>query len=125
MSKTDILYNGACPVCSREINHYARLSRAQALPLRYDDLNDAEVLRNWGVSAEAAARRLHVRKDGEIHVGVPAFIVLWGSLPRYRWLAKLVNLPGVNRVACRIYDSILAPLLYRRHVKRQARLTSR
>ena len=66
MSETDVLYNADCPVCSREIDHYARLSDAQALPLRFDDLNDAEVLRDWGVSADDAAKRLHVRKAGEI-----------------------------------------------------------
>lgn len=119
MAKTDVLYNAECPICSREIDHYARLTHAQALPLRYDDLNDAEVLSTWGVSAEDAARRLHVRKDGQILAGIPAFIVLWESLPRYRWLARLVRLPGVYGLANWTYEWLLAPLLYRRHVKRQ------
>ncbi|WP_195821779.1 thiol-disulfide oxidoreductase DCC family protein [Roseobacter sp. MH60115] len=119
MSKTDILYNGACPVCSREIAHYRRLSAARDLPHRYDDLADAENLRTWGVTADDAAKRLHVRKDGRIYVGVPAFIALWEDLPGYRWLARFVKLPGVFHVARWTYNRILAPLLYHRHVKRQ------
>lgn len=119
MSKTDVLYNAECPVCSREIDHYARLSNADALPLRYDDLNDADVLKTWGVTADDAAKRLHVRKDGQVFVGVPAFIALWQSLPRYRWLARLVSLPGIHMFAHWIYEGVLAPVLYRRHVKRQ------
>lgn len=118
MSKTDILYNGVCPVCSREIAHYQRLSTAHDLPHRYDDLAEAENLRAWGVAADDAARRLHVRKGGQIFIGVPAFIALWEGLPGYRWLARFVRLPGVFHVASWTYDRILAPLLYRRHVKR-------
>ncbi|WP_300009309.1 thiol-disulfide oxidoreductase DCC family protein [uncultured Roseobacter sp.] len=120
MSKTDILYNGTCPVCSREIAHYRRLSTACDLPHRYDDLADAENLRTWGVDAADAARRLHVRKDGRTHIGVPAFIALWEGLPGYRWLARFVRLPGIFFVASWAYDRILAPLLYQRHVKRQS-----
>lgn len=119
MNKTDILYNGACPVCSREIAHYRRLSTARDLPHRYDDLADAENLRTWGVTADDAAKRLHVRKDGRIYVGVPAFIALWEDLPGYRWLARFVKLPGVFHAARWTYNRILAPLLYRRHVRRQ------
>lgn len=124
MSKTDVLYNAACSVCSREIDHYARISADQALPLRYDDLNNAGLLRAWGISAEDAAKRLHVRKDGQIYSGVPAFIVLWQALPRYRWLAKFVSLPGVYRCATWVYDGMLAPALYRRHQKRVAKATA-
>lgn len=119
MADTDVLYNAGCPVCSREIDHYARLSAAQALPVRYDDLNDAKALEDWGVTADEAAQRLHVRKNGQLYIGVPAFIVLWQSLPRYRWLAQLVSLPGVYRLACWTYDGVLAPMLYRSHLKRQ------
>lgn len=119
MSETEVLYNDACPVCRREVNHYAKLSAQAALPILYDDLGDAERLARWGLSPEQAAKRLHVRKDGQIYAGIPAFIVLWREIPRYRWLARLVSLPGVHGAACLIYDHVLAPLLYRWHVKRQ------
>ncbi|WP_300058568.1 thiol-disulfide oxidoreductase DCC family protein [uncultured Roseobacter sp.] len=121
MSETDVLYNAQCPVCSREIDHYARLTEAQALPLSYDDLNDVTTLARWGVTADDAARRLHVRRNGALYVGVPAFIVLWQSLPRYRWLAWLVSLPGLYRLAHWTYEGVLAPLLYRSHLRRQAK----
>lgn len=119
--KTEVLYNGECPVCSREVDHYARLSDAQALPIRYDDLNDLSKLDAWGITPDQAARRLHVRKDGEITAGIPAFIVLWREIPQMRWLAKLINLPVVHRIACWGYDYALAPLIYRWHLVRQRR----
>ncbi|WP_299968351.1 thiol-disulfide oxidoreductase DCC family protein [uncultured Roseobacter sp.] len=120
MSETEVLYNADCPVCRREIDHYARLTKAQALPLRYTDLSAAH-LQEWGVTADAAARRLHVRKQGEILAGLPAFVALWRALPRYRWLARLVSLPGIYGLANLIYERVLAPLLYRAHRRRIAR----
>ncbi|WP_298837554.1 thiol-disulfide oxidoreductase DCC family protein [uncultured Roseobacter sp.] len=118
---TAVLYNDACPVCRKEIRHYAGISEKAALPIRYDDLNDAGLLTAWGVSADDAARRLHVQKNGELLSGIPAFIALWQDIPRYHWLARLVGLPGVRAAAVLVYDHILAPALYRQHLRRVAR----
>lgn len=120
MSKeTEVLYNASCPVCRREIEHYEKVSTRDALPIRYDDLGDAATLSRWGIDAEAAARRLHVRKDGQTYAGIPAFLVLWRDIPQWHWLARLVALPGVHWVANKVYDHVLAPALYRLHVMRQ------
>ena len=119
--KTSVLYNADCPVCSYEINHYAKFSAAQSLPIGFDDLNDKERLDAWGLDTETAAKRLHVLKDGQLYSGIPAFIELWQEMPKYRWLARIVSLPGVFHVAVLIYDNILAPLIYRSHIKRVAR----
>ena len=117
--ETEVLYNGACPICSREVNHYARLIEKQALAIRYDDLGDAEKLAEWGITPQDAAKRFHVRKGGEITSGIPAFVVLWREIPQTRWLARVINLPVIHGLACAVYDYILAPLLYRWHMKRQ------
>lgn len=122
MSKTEVLYNDACPVCRTEVRHYAKISARAALPITYDDLGDTEKLAAWGLDREAAAKRLHVRKDGQIYAGIPAFIVLWKALPRYRWVARVIGLPGVHGLACVVYDHVLAPILYRFHIRRQQKL---
>jgi predicted DCC family thiol-disulfide oxidoreductase YuxK len=112
---TEVLYNAACPVCRREIEHYAEIASQQDLPIRFDDLNVADSLAGWRLESDTAARRLHVRKGNTVLSGIPAFILLWQEIPRYRWLARIVSLPGVNRLAIWTYDGILAPLLYRWH----------
>ncbi|KIN71409.1 thiol-disulfide oxidoreductase DCC family protein [Sulfitobacter guttiformis] len=119
--KTEVLYNGDCPICSREVNQYARISAKQALPISYDDLADADRLADWGITQQDAAKRLHVRKSGVITSGIPAFILLWREIPQMRWLARLANLPVIHGAACALYDYVLAPLLYRLHVARQNR----
>lgn len=124
-SDTQVLYNANCPVCSFEIDHYAAYSRSKALPIGFDDLNDPEKLARWGLDTDAAARRLYVLKDGQLLSGIPGFIALWQEMPRYRWLARLVALPGIYRLACWSYDLVLAPLIYRWHLRRLARQRAR
>lgn len=115
---TEVLYNADCPVCSFEINHYARVSDKHALAIAFTDLNDPQSLQRWGLTAQDAAKRLHVRKNGLVLSGIPAFIALWQDMPRYRWLARFVSLPGVYRAAVWTYDLVLAPLLYQWHLRR-------
>ena len=116
---TAVLYNAECPVCNFEISHYAGYAAREGLPIRFDDLNGAG-REAWGLSADQAARRLYVLHDGQLTSGIPAFLVLWRQMPRYRWLARVVGLPGVRQVAGLVYDHVLAPLIYRWHLRRQA-----
>ena len=116
-AKTTVLYNASCPVCNFEIQHYARYADRTGLPIRFDDLNsDARV--HWGLDADAAAKRLYVLHEGKLFSGIPAFLVLWAQMPRYRWLAWTFGLPGIFQSVCCIYDCVLAPVIYRLHLRR-------
>jgi predicted DCC family thiol-disulfide oxidoreductase YuxK len=123
MEKTEIIYNGSCPICSREVNGYARYAQAKALPLTFTDLTATD-LNALGLTPDEAAKRLHVLHEGKLVAGVDAFAILWGEMPRFRWLAHLVALPVIHPIAVFVYDRILAPLLFRMHKRRQARAAS-
>jgi predicted DCC family thiol-disulfide oxidoreductase YuxK len=123
MVKTEVIYNGSCPICSREVNGYARYAQSKALALTFTDLTAAD-LNILGLTPDEAAKRLHVLREGTLVGGVDAFIILWGEMPRFRWLARLVALPVINPTAVLIYDRILAPLLFGMHKRRQARAAS-
>ena len=41
-----------------------------------------------GKTHKELLRRLHVIKDGKLHSGVKAFIILWNNIPKYRWLIQ-------------------------------------
>jgi predicted DCC family thiol-disulfide oxidoreductase YuxK len=124
-NETEVLYNADCPICSREVNHYAKLSQQAALPITYQGLGDADRLESWGVNAQEAAKRFHVRKNGEITSGLPAFIILWREIPQTRWLAQLFSLPVVNWTATKVYDHIAAPMLFQMHKRRQSKAAAR
>ncbi len=120
--ETRVLYNAECPVCNFEIQHYVQYADAKTLPLRFEDLNCGK-LSEWGITADEAARRLYVLKDGNLLRGMPAFLVLWDEMPRYRWLAKLVRIPGIFWLSVQLYERIAAPLIYRSHLRRVSKAT--
>ncbi len=122
--KTSVLFNANCPVCNFELQHYAQYAAANDLPIRFDDLNSG-ARDQWGLDADTAARRLHVLHEGALTSGIPAFLVLWAQMPKYRWLARFVGLPGIRQGASAAYDYVLAPVIYRWHLRRLRRQTAR
>jgi predicted DCC family thiol-disulfide oxidoreductase YuxK len=118
--ETRILYNAECPVCRFEIGHYAAHAGRHDLPMRFEDLNTADLAR-WGITDDQAARRLHVLHKGRLLSGLDAFRALWAAMPRYRWLARVSGLPIVRPLMALSYDHIAAPLVYRAHLRRRRR----
>lgn len=113
-----VIYNGACPICSREIGLYR--ARAGAGGPRFLNLAEAD-LAPYGLTPDAAARRLHVVQNGTLLSGFDAFVALWRATPGFGWLARLVGLPGISGLVRLVYDRAAAPLLYAMHRRRQAR----
>lgn len=113
-----ILYNGACPICAREIGHYRALTARHGADIAFEDLNTAD-LAAWGLTADQARRRLHARAGDAPLAGLAAFRALWVRLPGWRWLAHLTGLPGFRQVADWGYERLAAPWLYRRSCRAQ------
>lgn len=107
-----ILYNGSCPICSREIAHYKRLARRHAAPVRFEDLNKVD-LGSWNLTPDQARRRLHALDGSDRLHGLAAFRALWLRLPGWRVLARVSGLPLIHPTVGFLYDRIAAPLLYR------------
>lgn len=118
--ETKVLYNAQCPVCRFEIDHYRSYSQKSDLAIQFDDLN-SDALLAWEITSDQAARRLYVEHKGQLYSGIPAFIMLWREMPRYRILGRIVDLPIIHWIACKVYDLALAPAIYRWHLYRQRR----
>jgi predicted DCC family thiol-disulfide oxidoreductase YuxK len=116
--ETRVLYNQTCPVCRFEIDGYRRRAVVDGLPIRFDQLDQAA---DWGLTPDQAARELHVWQDGRVLSGMPAFRALWQVMPRWRWLARVTGWPVMRPLADLLYSRIAAPILYRAHLRRQAR----
>ena len=99
-----VFYDGACPVCSREVDLYSKLDRSCAV--RWHDVSvDAGDLETDGVTQAEALARLHVRlPDGRLRTGVQAFIAIWERLPGFRFLAPVARWAPVRWVLERGYD---------------------
>ncbi len=90
-----VLFDGGCPLCSREIGHYRRLAAGE--PIDWLDVTQPDIdLDRFGLSRDEALRLFHVVDSaGVMHVGARAFIALWSALPGYRWLARGVRALGL------------------------------
>ena len=90
-----VLYDGACPLCQREIAHVRGLAQRQGdSALCFVDISKAG---NTSDAERAALlARFHVqRADGSRLDGAAAFVEMWSRLPGWRWLARLARLPGM------------------------------
>ena len=119
-AETRALYNGDCPVCSKEMCHYEAYANRQDLNLGFEDLNAVD-LSEWGVTEDQATRLLHVIHKGTLYVGWDAFLVLWSEMPRYRVAARIGRWPVIYHVAKWGYTHVVARIIYERHLRRKAR----
>ena len=57
MANLEVLYNDDCPICSREIKHYAGLSGDDVTFVKITEQSAAD----WGLTEEQAAKQIHAR----------------------------------------------------------------
>ncbi|MCC5887083.1 MAG: DUF393 domain-containing protein [Gammaproteobacteria bacterium] len=86
-----VFYDGGCPICRREIDHYRKLDTGHHV--NWQDIHaDPAAVEGSGVSFDDAMARLHVLdRHGALRSGADAFTVIWDELPGWRWLSRLVR----------------------------------
>jgi len=89
--KPVVFFDGGCPMCWREIDHYRRTDQNGSL-LWVDITREPLRVRSYGLTVEQAMQRFHVLDGlGRWKTGVEAFLELWSHLRYYRWLASLLR----------------------------------
>ncbi|MCO4759720.1 MAG: DUF393 domain-containing protein [Oceanospirillaceae bacterium] len=89
--KPEVFYDGGCPLCRKEINHYIRMDTDQRVRWR-DIWQEREALSKLGVEFTDAMKFLHTTdRNGDVQRGAYSFVVIWRELPYYRWLARAVD----------------------------------
>jgi len=102
-----VVYDGQCPLCSREIAHYRRRRGAERVAW-VDATTDEPTLARLGLDRATALARFHVRDgSGEWRIGAGAFVLLWSLLPAYRWLATSVRVLHLQPLLEWGYDRFL------------------
>jgi len=117
MHELSVYYDGACHLCSREIEHYMKKEtggRVRYVDIAAPGFNAAAE----GLDRERVQREMHVKlASGEIKTAVQAFVHLWQVLPGYGWAAKLASNPVILPVLSAGYHVFarLRPYLPKRH----------
>jgi predicted DCC family thiol-disulfide oxidoreductase YuxK len=106
-AKVTVYYDGACPLCAREIAFYR--SRRGAETIDWVDVvacGPGEIAP--GLSAERARARFHVRDAaGALVSGGRAFAEVWAALPGFAPLGRLLRLPVFAPILDGVYDAFL------------------
>ena len=111
-----VFFDGACPLCRREIAFYRTQRGADRL--RWVDVSECAA--EWvapDLTREAARRRFHVmHADGRIESGARAFADLWSDLPAFALVGRLGRreLPAALLEVCYRLFLRLRPWLQRR-----------
>ena len=90
-SKLSVFYDGLCPLCSREIDHYRK--QVGSDQFNFLDITDEQFKpETLGLDPVQIHKVMHVQnKSGEIKTGVDAFIEIWKVLPRYQILSRIAQ----------------------------------
>lgn len=92
-----VFYDGACHLCSREIDTY----KNKTDQMSFIDISDENFnAKDYNVDEKQVNKIMHVQSnDGQWHLGVDAFLVMWKHTPGFSILAKFVKLPVIYTFA--------------------------
>lgn len=102
--KIKLLYDGACPLCVREVNFLTRKDAGRGI-VEFVDIADLNYQpeEHGGVSFEAAMGRIHaVLSDGTIVQNVEVFRRVYEALG-IGWIYAITKVPGIGWLADSLY----------------------
>lgn len=111
-AQLQVLFDGGCPLCRREIAYYRRLQALESI--EWLDISQEQQRLPEGIDRCHALQRFHlVSAEGEVWQGARAFLRLWRALPGWRFLGYLFSIPPLPS---------LLELAYRGFLKLRARI---
>lgn len=92
-----VFFDGACPLCRREIAYYQRLDKARVVAWRDVSAPTSRADCPDGLCQTDLMKRFHVMDGtGQVFSGAAGFVRLWRVLPApWSLLARVAGLPGV------------------------------
>ena len=90
-----VWFDGACPLCIREIALMRRLDRRGAIT--FVDIAQGDDP-SCPIDRAALLTRFHAEEDGVVHHGAAAFAAMWRAIPLLRPLGLAARSPFVLRV---------------------------
>jgi predicted DCC family thiol-disulfide oxidoreductase YuxK len=102
-----VYYDGSCPLCAAEIGVYRYSTGAENVAF-VDVAAQEDGPIAPGLDKTIALKRFHVLgADGTLASGAEGFGRLWLALPAWRWLGRIVLLPGMLQATEAVYRSFL------------------
>ena len=103
MAKVIIWYDGACPLCTREIALMRRLDWRRAIEFHDVALPEAVC----PLDRQLLLARFHASEDGVMLSGAAAFAAMWRAIPLLKPLGWAARNPVILRLLERLYTRFL------------------
>ncbi|KWV92199.1 thiol-disulfide oxidoreductase [Erythrobacter sp. YT30] len=99
-SRLKVWYDGACPLCQREIALMRKLDRDDAI--NFVDVSENGDP-NCPIDQAELLARFHAEEDGKVLSGAAAFAAMWRAIPSMRFLGQIARNKTVLSVLERLY----------------------
>lgn len=106
MSEVTVWFDGACPLCLREIALMRRLDRRTAI--RFVDVADPAT--TCPIDRRVLLARFHAEENGKMLSGAAAFGAMWRAIPLLQPIGRLAQ----NRYALRFLEWLYIKFLVAR-----------
>jgi predicted DCC family thiol-disulfide oxidoreductase YuxK len=93
MANVTVWFDGACPLCRREIALMRRLDRGRAIT--FVDVARPDAAASCPLAPDDLLARFHASEDGSLYSGAAAFAAMWRAIPLLRPLGLLARSPWV------------------------------
>lgn len=104
MADLTVWYDGACPLCRREIAVMQRLDKRGAIS--FVDVSEGQP-ESCPISQDELLARFHVKENGQILSGAAGFAAMWRAIPVLKPFGHLARLPVLNRLFEALYKVFL------------------
>lgn len=95
-----VWFDGACPLCIREISLFRRLDKRRAI--HFEDVSSEDG--SCPIDRAELLARFHAQERGKpIVSGAAAFAAMWRAIPMLKPLGEAARLPAVLWVLERLY----------------------
>jgi predicted DCC family thiol-disulfide oxidoreductase YuxK len=98
-----VYFDGACPLCSKEIATYQNWRGAENIVWVDASRCDEQDL-GQGLQRTHALAKLHLRdENNQLLSGAAAFVAMWTMFPAIAWLVPILNKPWMIRLLDYLY----------------------
>ena len=88
-----VFYDGACPLCQKEVKRYQSLIYKKDEKIDWIDISkNQDALIDECINYDDAMRLIHIKDGSGVHqVGLEGILTLWDNIPYYRMVSRMIR----------------------------------
>ena len=102
-----VFYDGACPLCQKEIKRYKKLIHQEGEKIDWVDISkNKDALKDECINYDDAMQLIHIKDGSGVHqVGLEGILTLWDKIPYYRGVSGMIRkFPVLYPAFAKVYE---------------------